>query len=279
MRHSFVFTRVAAIGACGLHSGTRTTASMRNLILLLFFAHGASASEDFVSKGAALENERKWDEAAAVYQAALDRCTDRCSWLLTSLGEMAFNRGEYREARRWFDRAKDTGGVGSGRLLGASGALHVVEGRLKEAERDLIAAIRLNEDLESVAVALHNLASVEMQTGRLAAAEQHELEAIALCRGALGDRHEYVRRGWISLSTVQGLRRDWKAAERSLRNALAIARTADALANYAVILEHSKRGKEAREIRRRLPAVPRPSATVDATALKYEEEAMRVVAQ
>jgi tetratricopeptide (TPR) repeat protein len=248
--------------------------SMRNIVWPLLLASAACAWEDVASIGAALEKERKWDEAARVYRAALTNCDGRCSWLLTSLGEMAFNRGEYREARLWFQRAQEAGAAGSVQLLSARGALYLVEGRLKEAERDLTAAIATDS---SLAPALHNLASVEMQTGGLAEAEVHQSRALALWRDALGERHEYVRRAWISLSSIQGLRRDWKGAEHSLRNALAIAQTPDALANYAVVLDHLKRGKEARAIRRRLPAVSHQNATVDATALQHEDDRLRVV--
>jgi uncharacterized protein HemY len=61
----------------------------------------------------------------------------------------------------------------------------------------------------------------------------------------------------ISLSSLEGLRGDWRAAGQSLERALAISESDEALSNYAIVLDNLKRHKEARAIRQRLhkPAV------------------------
>jgi tetratricopeptide (TPR) repeat protein len=122
-----------------------------------------------------------------------------------------------------------------------------VEGNLTAAERDLSRAVAISDSIATsldLAAALHNLAAVEMHTRRLREATVHETKALAIWRQQLGDRHYYVMKAWISLSSLQGLSNAWRAAESSLRKALDIAETPEALANYAVVLEKLKRGKE-----------------------------------
>lgn len=259
------------------------------LAWLLLLAWHAAAAEDWLrearERGTVLETERQWEQAAAVYRSALTRLgpsglrQDRF-WLLTSLAEVSFERQEYGQARGWLQEAEDTlRGLGRDtpervRLLNDWGTLHLVEGNLTEAERDLAGALAISKSGASpadLAAALHNLAAVEMQTGRLGEATAHEAKALAIWRQQFGDRHHYVMKAWISLSSIQGLCGDWPAAESSLRQALSIAETPEALANYAAVLEKLKRGREAREIRRRLrlQALP-PLPVADAKALPYE---------
>jgi hypothetical protein len=93
------------------------------------------------------------------------------------------------------------------------------------------------------------MASVEAQTGELAKAERHQKEALAMFREQLGERHDSVMRAWISLSTIQGLRRDWRAAERSIQQALAIRETAEGLANLAAVRRRGQRSEAPTEAR------------------------------
>lgn len=242
-------------------------------------------------RGAVFEAQHEWDQAAAVYRSALARLNpsdpkqDRL-WLLTSLVEVAFERQDYEEARRWLHeglRETDASPADSPeriRLLTASGTLNLVEGNLTAAERDLSQAAATSERVATpsdLAAALHNLAAVEMQMRRLDEATVHETRALAIWRREFDDRHYYVMKAWISLSSLQGLQGDWQAAGSSLLNALAIAETPESLANYAVVLDHLKRGKEAREIRRHLrqPAAP-SSPLVDVKAMAHEQEALGV---
>jgi tetratricopeptide (TPR) repeat protein len=254
---------------------------------LLLTCQMASADwlQETRQQGAVLEAEHHWEQAGALYQSALTRLgpsgllQDRF-WLLTSLVEVSFEREEYGQARAWLKEAEGAlRGIGQDapervRLLNAWGTLHLVEGNLTAAERDLSLAVATPESVAAPldrAAALHNLAAVEMQTGRLAEATVHETKALAIWRQQLGDRHHYVMKAWISLSSLQGLCNDWRAAESSLQNALLIAETPEALANYAVVLEKLKRGREAREIRRRLHLQNSPSSPLaDVKTMPYE---------
>jgi uncharacterized protein HemY len=96
-----------------------------------------------------------------------------------------------------------------------------------------------------------------MHRNRLAKAAEHEEQALTLWRERFGDRHYYVMKAWISLSSLEGLRGDWQPAAQSLERALAISESDEALSNYAIVLDKLKRHKEARAIRQRLhkPAV------------------------
>jgi hypothetical protein len=71
-----------------------------------------------------------------------------------------------------------------------------------------------------------------------------------------------VQKAWISLSTLQGLGGNWPEAEESLRHALAIRESDEALANYAVVLEKLKRRKEANAVRARLRGTVPPAPLV-----------------
>src|SRR5712672_1620831 len=109
--------------------------------------------------------------------------------------------------------------------------------------------------------------------GHVEDAAAHETRALALWRKEFGDRHYYVMKAWISLSSLQASCGKWRDAERSVRNALSIAETPEALANYAVILDKLKRGSEAREIRHRLHAErPPASSLVDVKEMPHEAD-------
>jgi tetratricopeptide (TPR) repeat protein len=266
---------------------------MRVAWLLLLASNVAAADwlQEARERGTALETEHQWEQAGAVYRQALVRLGPRDLqqdrfWLLTSLAEVAFERQEYGQARGWLQQAEDTlRGFGPNapervRLLNAWGTLHLVEGNLTAAERDLFRAVAVSESVArplDLAAALHNLAAVEMHTGRLGEAAVHQTKALDIWRQQLGDRHYYVMKAWISLSSLQGLRGDWLAAEGSLRKALAIAETPEALENYAAVLDKLKRGGEAREIRRRSHLqMPPPPPVADVKAMPYEAERTRV---
>jgi len=245
-------------------------------------------------RGALLEANRQWAQAGSVYRTALGNLGPGASlqdrfWLLTSLVEVSFEQHEYGQAFRWLQEAEKAVGELSPRtpervrLLSAWGTLHLVEGNLTAAERDLSRAVAASESvakLPDLAAALHNLAAVEMHMGRLDAAAIHEKKALALWLQQFGDRDRYVMKAWISLSSLQGLSGDWPAAERSLQNALAIIETPEALANYAVVLEKLKRHPEAKEIRRRIHLpMPSPSALADVKAMPSGTGRLRVQTQ
>ena len=264
-------------------------------LLILMCPPGAADSlEQVRQRGAGLEANRQWEQAGAVYQAALGNLDPGGSlqdrfWLLTSLLEISFEQHDYRQARRWLHEAEKALGDLNPcvpervRLLSAWGTLHLVEGNLTAAERDLSHALAASESVANppdLAATLHNLAAVEMRMGRLEPAALHEKRALALWLKQFGDRNRYVMKAWISLSSLQGLSSDWPAAERSLKKALAIIETPEALANYAVVLDKLKRHREAKEIRRRIHLrAPSPSALADVKGMPYEADPLRLLTQ
>jgi tetratricopeptide (TPR) repeat protein len=246
-------------------AGHRLSTVMRVLWLLLVTlpVEASDPLSEIRARGAELESAHRWEEAASLYRLMLGQagsCDDRF-WLLTSLAEVEFERQDYAQSKRWLHQAAETiEGLTTDaperiRLLNAWGALHLVEGNLTAAERELSRAVELGEPVappEDRAAALHNLAAVEMHRNRLAEAFAHEAQALALWRERFGDRHYYVMKAWISLSSVEGLRGDWRAAAQSLERALAISDSDEALSNYAIVLDKLKRHKEARGIRQKL---------------------------
>ena len=235
-------------------------------------------------QGAALESRGQWDAAAAIYRSALDRLAPDAPagerfWLQSSLAEVAFEQRDYREARAWLREAEVSArklpekSPERVRLLNAWGTLHLVEGNLTAAERSLADAARLASAANDRAAALHNLAAIEMQSGRLHEAMLHENEAIQLWQQHFGERHHFVMKAWVGLSSIQGLGGEWRAAEASLKKALAIAETTEALANYAVVLEKLHRGKEAKDLRRRFRVdSPVAAPVADVKSLGLEKE-------
>lgn len=241
------------------------------ILLALNTCHAADLLQITQTQAAAFERNRQWAEAAAVYRAALEQGGPALSAtnqfvLRLALSEMAFNQRDYAESRRWLRQAEPFVPTPEARVsfFNARAALHIVEGNLSAARRDLDAAAAIAPS----AATLHHLASIEAQTGALLSAQAHEQEALSLWRSEFGPNHEYVRRAWVSLSAIQVLRKDWESAAQSLGNALAIAEAPDALTNYAVVLDHLHRGKEARAIRSRLPRPLRPNALVDVQSLR-----------
>ena len=185
---------------------------------------------------------------------------------------------DYRQARGWLREAEETvRGLPADapervRLLNAWGTLYLVEGNAGAAQRNLAAAISRATAPADRAAALHNLAAAEMQTGNLRDAASHEREAIELAQREFGDRHRFVMKAWIGLSSIQGLQEDWRAAEQSISRAIGIAETPEALANYAIVLEKLHRGKEAKDLRRRFRLdFPTAAPLVDVKSLTAEK--------
>jgi tetratricopeptide (TPR) repeat protein len=209
--------------------------------------------DDVRTRGSELESGGRWTEAAELYRSTLGQTTGQAErfWLLTSLAEVEFERRDYAQAAQWLNQAVPASAPERFRLLNARGTLHLVQGNLAAAERDISQALATAPP-EDRAAALHNLAAIKMHRSRLSEAEEYETQALALWRERFGDRHHYVLKAWISLSTLQGLRGDWQSAASSLEQALAISESQEALTNYAIVLDQLKRHKEARGIRQKV---------------------------
>jgi len=249
---------------------------------LLLFAPALLAAVDWTAK---LEEARQWEAqgrwhaAAAIYQQALDEGGADPLDMELALAQLAYYRTDYGDARRWYRRAEDRlrNAPQSPRwpeLLVGRAVLDVVEGKLTAAELRLRQALDFSQEhgIRPLPGIYHNLASIELQTGRLPEAERHQTDALRTFQETLGPRHEEVRRAWISYSTIAALRGDWPEAERRIRAALEIAESPEALETYIVILEKQKRKKQARLLRQRLGSttVPVPAANgiVDAQLLQ-----------
>jgi tetratricopeptide (TPR) repeat protein len=254
------------------------------LLLAVLPIAGKDWFADVRARGAELEAAHQWAEAAKLYQSTLDHlpADDLNSrfWILTSLGEVNFERRDYAQSERWLHQADQTiRGLPADapehvRLLNAWGTLHLVRGNLTAAQQELSRAVELTVRVgrpEDHAAALHNLAALEMNLGQASAAVAHETQALAIWQKQLGERHYYVMKAWIGLSSAQGLLGNWRAAEESVLHALAIGESGEALANYAAVLDKLKRGKEAKAIRLRLKApLASPPELVDVKALMME---------
>lgn len=242
----------------------------------MFFLLLGLFAADVRERGAELEAARRWAEAAAVYESALpDAGEDRAS-LQLAIAEMRFNQGDYPGARKWLREAEASlryvgrSAPGWGQLLNAKAALYLVDGNLS-------AALRVLAGVAPFAGTLHSLASVEAQTGNLVRAEEHQRQALALFRQQHGDRHDSVQRAWVSLSTYQGLREDWRGAEQSLLQALAIAETDEVVHNYVVVLDRLHRKRDADVLRRRhVGTLIKSSDLVDVQRLRQGRGAMGV---
>lgn len=225
-------------------------------------------------RGAAFEADGRRAEAESLYRETLalpDVPERERFWLRMSLADIALDRAEYGAAAQWLKLA-DTAAVrvcepGWLQLRNAWANFHLVQGKLTAAGRELRITLEQCPHSTDHAPILHTLAGIETQAGMLHAAERHQHAALGQWRRTLGDRHPYVTKAWISLSSIQGMRGDWHGAKRSLDAALRIQETPEALSNYAVVLEHLHRRKEAEAIRRRIGTVAVPNALIDFRAL------------
>ena len=168
------------------------------LLILMWQAGAADLLDQTRERGALLEADRQWEQAgfllAALGNLGADALLQDRFWLLTSLVEVSFEQQDYGQARRWLQEAeKAVGDLNPSvpervRLLSAWGTLHLVEGNLTAAERDLSRAVAASESVAKppdLAAALHNLAAVEMHMGRLDPAAVHEKKALALLAAAV----------------------------------------------------------------------------------------------
>jgi len=196
----------------------------------------------------------------------------------TGQSRQAFNRMSTLAMERPEDRAV---------AHGMSGMLLQVEGRLREAELEYLAALRAWEeasggDSANAASALACLASLYIRDGRLEEARR-ALDGAILIFSRANDAGSIDRINVLHLrSALRWRRNERREAEQDLRDAVAMAdhesllepaSHAALLAEYAQVLRKNKRGREARAIQARAAALwPRQSnAIVDLTALLREQ--------
>jgi tetratricopeptide (TPR) repeat protein len=144
-------------------------------------------------------------------------------------------------------------------LLNAWSALHCRRGQLSVAEDELREAERLtatspvHADLRPTI--LHNLAAIQMRTGRYTEALAKEREAIDSWQKALTPEHPKLIRAWASLASLQYMMGRPQEARLSMEKALTSAwktygprnpLLADLLDSDAIILDRLKEKKQSK---------------------------------
>lgn len=256
--------------------GGKLASMNASLIVLL---NAAISISDLQSQGAKLESERRWADAAALYTNTLKNPSLAPTvkfWLQMSSSEMAFHQGNYRQAKLHLNQAEQTLQLDSSqpdswiRLWNAKASLLLVEGKLTAAANELTRAANLAEtspDKTALPALFHNLASLRAQCGDLKAAEELENKSITAWTKQFGEQSEYLRRAWISLSSIQALQKRWLEAHESLLKSLSIGESPEALANDAIVLDKLKRGREANALRARIPAIRTLDTSIDLKSL------------
>jgi tetratricopeptide (TPR) repeat protein len=173
--------------------------------------------------------------------------------------------GENRQAEAALQSAQRsvapfTDGIARAELLNAWSALHFKLGRWPAAEAELLEARRIAVTLpqhgDLLPTVLHNLAAIEMRTGRYAEALSHEMEALRRLPSG-GDQLIRMQASLASLQYVMGQPGE---ANQSMEGALALAEktygpvhplVADLLESHAIMLDRLKLKGDARRARER----------------------------
>ena len=163
------------------------------------------------------------------------------------------------------DAQKSLGdGICRADLLNAWGMLHLKLDRLQAAEAELREALRVAAGGELTATIEHNLASVEMRTGRYGEALGHERDAIGRMEETLAPDHPTLIRARASLASLQYMMGQPREAKESMDRAIRSAEitygpthplVADLLMSDALVLEKLKLRGDARRARRRAAAI------------------------
>jgi tetratricopeptide (TPR) repeat protein len=205
--------------------------------------------------------------------------------LRVTLATAYMEAGAYREMEAVLQEAQKTApqltdGRSRAELLNAWSALHLKLGRLAAAEAELLEARRIVMQItdpgDLLPTVLHNLAAIEMRTGRYAEALSHEREAMQLWERAVSPNSPMLIRGWASLASLQYMIGRPQEAKRSLEQALALAEktygrahplVADLLESETIVLDKLKLKLEARRTRERAQTIRRKEAPPDADRL------------
>jgi tetratricopeptide (TPR) repeat protein len=243
-----------------------------------------------------------WTIALVVITSGL--CGPQMKWV--ALGSRALDAGNPRQAAAAFARALDArlrteapatelqhlrvksaaqlaDGFARAELLNAWSALHLKQGRLSAAEQELkdtwqiVALSPASEDFR--ATVLHNLAAVEMRTGRYSEALGGETEAIRLWQRTRGPDHPNLIRAYASLASLEYMMGQPHDARTAMERALAsAARTygpghpllADLLESDALILDRLKMKKQAQRERAQAREIRRGGAVAGDHSLTWD---------
>lgn len=259
-------------------------------LTLALFAAGlfARTPAEWIRDGNAARDRGAFAEAAADFSQALQSeidqhaCAGLVAHLRVTLATAYMEAGAYREAESALQDAQMTTPESSSELaraerLNAWSALHLKLGQLAPAESELREAVRISTKLPDTgdlpAIALHNLAAVEMRTGRYTEAFGHESEAVRRFEQNPASDPGTLIRGWASLGALQYMMAKPREARTSMEHAIHLAENtygpshgliADLLLSDAVVLEKLRLHQEARRARDRARKIS--SAQTAATA-------------
>jgi len=187
--------------------------------------------------------------------------------LRVMLATALLEAGQDRQAEAALQKAGESsalvaGGLARAELLNVWSALHLKRGQLSAAEEELRhawqTAAQSPEAGDLRPTVLHNLAAVEMRTGRYTEALGRESEAIRVWEHTLSPDHPNLIRAYASLASLEYMMGRPRQAEPAMERALAsAARTygpthpllADLLESHALILDRLKMKKQAQRER------------------------------
>jgi len=156
------------------------------------------------------------------------------------------------------------GGLARAEVLNAWSVVHLKLGQLSLAEAELDEAWRIAAkspaavDLQPTV--LHNLAAVEMRTGRYAEALAHERGALRMWEAAANQDRPNLMRAWASLASLEYMMGQPRDAQTSMERALTAAAIlygprsallAEMLDSDAIILDKLRLKKQARQAKAR----------------------------
>jgi tetratricopeptide (TPR) repeat protein len=207
--------------------------------------------------------------------------------LKITLATAYLGAGEHREAERVLQsiqniELKPTDELARISQLNAWGALHVIQGKLQDAESEFQAALKILSHRatpeEIGAILRNNLAAIEVLTGRYAEGLNHASEALRLWEELAGPDSPKLIRGWAISASAQFMSGQHEDAQHSLERAISIAQKAygptnplvgDLLESDAVVLERLKRKKEAKIARQQARRILGPDRPAGSEALTW----------
>lgn len=238
------------------------------------------AQTDWIAEGTRALDSGNPQTAAADFGRALDvrlrtSPPQELVHLRVTLATAYLEEGENREAESTLQAAgQGTEPTGQAEILNAWSVLHVRRGQLGQAEEELREALAIAPPSHALAAAVaHNLAAVEMRTGRYGEALLHEQQAIAILRTAAGLHEANLIRARASLASLEFVMGQPHEAEASMSQAISSAEEhfgpahpllADLLDSDALILDKLKQKKQARTERARARAIRGPNAPASA---------------
>ncbi|MFN7997719.1 MAG: tetratricopeptide repeat protein [Bryobacteraceae bacterium] len=249
---------------------------MKTKIMWIVFTSGLLAQQaDWIAAGDRALDEGNPRAAIVDYRQALlgyEKAGARAQDLVhlrVTLATAYMEAGEYHEMESMLSEAQAAlrhanNDVSQAELLNAWSALHIRLGQLAAAETELQDALRLASKLRNsgdlLPTVLHNLAAVEMRTGRYAVALGHEQDAMNRLSKTLAPDAPTLIRGWASLASLEYMMGEPAAARSCMERALESAErtygathpfVAELLISDAVVLDKLKLKKEARLARAR----------------------------